>query len=89
MLQIRDDALLAQALDLFRREFAGEVAVLAVILPVAAAEQLVLTDKKIIEISLDAGFPSVSYFIEAFRKRYGVSPMKYKKRAFEKGGDAK
>ena len=36
-----------------------------------------------------AGFPSVSYFIEAFRKHYGVSPMKYKKRAFEKGGDAK
>lgn len=54
-----------------------------------AAEQLVLTDKKIIEISLDAGFPSVSYFIEAFRKHYGVSPMKYKKRAFEKGGAAK
>ena len=39
VLQIRDDALLAQALDLFRREFAGEVAVLAVILPVAAAER--------------------------------------------------
>lgn len=51
-----------------------------------AAEQLSATDKKIIEISLDTGFPSVSYFIETFRKHYGISPTKYKKRAFEKGG---
>ena len=46
-----------------------------------AAEQLTRTDKKIIEIGLEAGFSGVSYFIEAFRKQYGICPSEYKKRA--------
>lgn len=40
---------------------------------------LISTDWKIIDISLEVGFQSVSFFIETFRKFYGISPNAFRK----------
>lgn len=45
-----------------------------------AAELLETTDRKIMEIALDCGFNSLSYFINAFRSEMGCSPSGYRKR---------
>lgn len=44
----------------------------------AASAQLKNTDKKIIDIAEDCGFSSISNFIKAFRRYYGISPLQYR-----------
>ncbi len=44
---------------------------------VRACELIVSTNRKIIDISMDCGFGSVSQFNRAFRKATGISPREY------------
>ncbi|NLY18777.1 MAG: AraC family transcriptional regulator [Clostridiaceae bacterium] len=46
----------------------------------AAKNELISTDKKIIEIAEDCGFGSVSNFNKCFKKLTGMSPREYRKR---------
>ena len=43
-----------------------------------AAKMLVNSNLKIIEICYDSGFTSLDYFGKLFRKRYGISPTKFR-----------
>ena len=43
-----------------------------------AAVELARSDKRIVEIALDAGYDSASKFSEAFRKRYRATPSAYR-----------
>jgi len=45
-----------------------------------AMELLLTTDSKILNISLDTGFNSLSYFIDVFRENIGCTPSSYRKR---------
>lgn len=45
-----------------------------------AEKMLTVTEKSVTEIAFDAGFGDVSYFINMFKKRYGVTPLKYRKK---------
>lgn len=38
------------------------------------------TDEQVTEIAMQSGFSNVSYFIRAFKKMYGISPLKYRKK---------
>ena len=38
------------------------------------------TDIPVTEIAMQSGYQNVSYFIRSFKKAYGVSPLKYKKK---------
>ena len=38
------------------------------------------TDTPVTEIAMQSGYQNVSYFIRSFRKTYGVSPLKYRKK---------
>ena len=44
-----------------------------------ATALLTQTNKSILDIALETGYSSVSFFIKIFRKKYGVTPMRYKK----------
>lgn len=44
-----------------------------------AKELLTDTDMRIIDVSLETGFPSVAYFISAFRKNFGITPSGYRR----------
>ena len=44
-----------------------------------AADQLSNTNRRVLDIAMDCGFNSVSYFIEVFRASFGVTPSKYRK----------
>ena len=44
-----------------------------------AADQLANTNKRVLDIAMDCGFNSVSYFIEVFRESFGITPSKYRK----------
>lgn len=46
-----------------------------------AAEQLSMSGKKIIEISLDCGFDNLSHFYRLFRRHFGKSPHAWRKQA--------
>lgn len=44
------------------------------------AEELIrTTDDSILSIAEDTGFPSLSYFIQHFGKKYGMTPLQYRK----------
>lgn len=43
-------------------------------------ELLETTDRTVSEICFEVGFSSASYFAETFRKRYGCTPMEYRRR---------
>ena len=43
-----------------------------------AAKQLKETSLNIIDISTNCGFNNHSYFTRAFKKKYGMSPLKYR-----------
>lgn len=43
-----------------------------------SAELILETNRKIIDISRDVGYSNYTYFCQIFRKRYGVSPAKYR-----------
>ncbi len=45
----------------------------------AAANQLLYTEKKITDISLDAGFEYLESFIRAFKRRFAISPALFRK----------
>ena len=54
-------------------------------LKLEAAERLIrTTDVSVTRIALDQGFSDVSHFINLFRKKYGVSPLVYRKRLTNK-----
>lgn len=38
------------------------------------------SDEQVTEIAMQSGFSNVSYFIRAFKKMYGISPLKYRKK---------
>ena len=40
---------------------------------------LLTTDCSVTDIALDLGFSDTSYFISLFKKKYGISPLKYRK----------
>ena len=44
---------------------------------------LLSTDKTILEIAIEVGFNSSSYYCEAFRKKYSTSPTQYRKKLIE------
>lgn len=44
-----------------------------------AADQLSNTNKRVLDIAMDCGFNSVSYFIEVFRESFNITPSKYRK----------
>ncbi len=50
-----------------------------------AAARLRETDDKMMEIALDVGFNSLSYFNVVFRGRYGCTPSEYRKRLIRAG----
>ena len=50
-----------------------------------AAARLRSTDDKMMEIALDVGFNSLSYFNVVFRGRYGCTPSEYRKRLIRAG----
>lgn len=49
-----------------------------------AKELIVTSDLNMMEIAMQSGFSSQSYFNYYFRKKTGLSPVKYKEREFEK-----
>jgi len=44
-----------------------------------AADQLIATNEKVLNIALDTGFNNIGYFIRAFSQKYGVTPYQYRK----------
>lgn len=44
---------------------------------------LLNSDKTILEIAIEVGFNSSSYYCEAFRKKYNISPNEYRKKLIE------
>lgn len=51
-----------------------------------AAGLLGSTDRKVLNVALDCGFGSQSYFIRVFEKNMGVSPSEYRKREKKRPG---
>lgn len=49
------------------------------------ANMLLHSDGKIVNIAMDAGFESLSYFYHLFQKEYGTTPLTYRKLHREKG----
>ena len=43
-------------------------------------ELLLRTDRSVSDISSDVGYNQISHFVEQFRKTYGLSPLKYRKK---------
>jgi len=43
-----------------------------------AQRLLATTEKSVTEISMDVGFSTTSYFIETFRKRFGITPKEFR-----------
>lgn len=46
-----------------------------------AAELLRMTDKNVLEISSLSGYDSLSFFIKIFKKKFSVTPVRYRKNA--------
>ena len=44
-----------------------------------SASQLIQTDLNIIEIATNCGFNNHSYYTRSFTKKYGITPIKYRK----------
>ncbi len=44
----------------------------------SGAEELLSEKKPVTEIALDNGFENISYFIRAFKKKFGVTPLEYR-----------
>jgi AraC family cel operon transcriptional repressor len=45
-----------------------------------AAKQLAMTDRSILDISMECGFDSLSHFYRLFKQRHGISPNQYRVR---------
>lgn len=48
-----------------------------------AALLMMSTDKKLLEVALDAGFNNLSYFVNQFKRYMGVTPSEFKKAQME------
>jgi AraC family transcriptional regulator, dual regulator of chb operon len=46
-----------------------------------AARAVIFSSEKIVDISVDVGFESLSHFYHLFKKAYGLSPVEFRKRA--------
>ncbi len=46
-----------------------------------AARLLETSSKKVKDVSLEVGYPNISYFTQVFSKKYGVTPNEYRKKA--------
>ena len=44
-----------------------------------ATNMLINSDKKIIDITYELHFESLSYFVRSFRKEFGINPTEYRK----------
>lgn len=65
---------------LFKRESGQSLRAYCNDLSLAAATRLLTeTDRSVTEIALDLGFNDPSYFILLFRKKYGRSPLQFRK----------
>lgn len=51
-----------------------------------ACAQLLQTNDTVTRIALEAGFPNVASFNQAFRRAYGMTPSKYRKQRAKKSG---
>lgn len=51
-----------------------------------AASKMLLAGKSVTETAFECGFNDVSYFISVFRKKTGLSPKQYAKKAFSGAG---
>ncbi len=45
-----------------------------------ASEMLIFSDRKILDIAMDTGFNSLSYFIGVFKESMGITPTNYRKK---------
>jgi len=43
-----------------------------------ASDLLRTTNRKVIDIGIDVGYPNYSYFCQSFREYFGKSPEKYR-----------
>lgn len=43
-----------------------------------AEEMLRTTNESVLDVAQDSGFQNFSYFIRAFKKKYGKTPLKYR-----------
>jgi AraC family transcriptional regulator len=50
-----------------------------------AAAILLISDRTVLDIALDCGFQSHEVFSRAFRRRFGMTPKKYRARGFVRG----
>ena len=50
-----------------------------------ALELLTATNLRVLDIAMDCGFNSMSYFIEVFRTEYDATPLQYRKKLEEIG----
>ena len=48
-----------------------------------ALELLTATNLRVLDIAMDCGFNSMSYFIEVFRTEYDATPLQYRKKLEE------
>ena len=66
---------------MFRRESGMTLRAYCNNLKLEDARKLLLeTDLPVTEIALDTGFNDVSYFIALFRRKFGMSPLRYRKK---------
>ena len=49
-----------------------------------AMELLRKTDRKVLDVAIDSGFNSQSYFIEVFRENVGITPAYYRQQELRK-----
>ena len=53
-----------------------------------AAEQLVETDRKVIDIGADCGFREMNYFSRSFREQFGITPTEYRRQNKYRRGES-
>ena len=70
----------------FKREYKKTVSEYIIDLRLSlAAEMLVKKDLSVAIVAAKVGYPSYTYFTKIFKKRYGMSPVKYRSVHVEKG----
>ncbi|MBO6258761.1 MAG: helix-turn-helix transcriptional regulator [Succinivibrio sp.] len=49
-----------------------------------AAEDLVMTDKPVVQVCSSNGYPNIGYFFRSFKKKFGCTPAEYRKKLGKK-----